>query len=160
MVPPSCVEVRIEDADLRDSVDGQLVARRGLPDRLGGRGVVDAERLLPVLADVRVDPVDALVRVPLHDRQAQRRALATGGDWQSVRERALDDVPRHLRPASTARRKTSSVVLTDAYPGERDVGRRLRRGDASAPHDPDRLGAPDPAWRTSRPSLLLPSATF
>src|SRR5207245_3640452 len=75
-------------------------------------------------------------------------------------ERALDDVPRHLRRASADGRRASSVALTDAYPGERDVGQRPRRGDASAPRDPGRLGAPDPACRTSRPSLLLPSATL
>src|SRR6266511_1677828 len=89
MDPPSCVEVRIEDADLRDAVDGEVVARGRLPDRLGARGVVDAERLRPVLADVRVHPGDAFVCVPLHDRQTQRRALAPPGNMRSTTYRGM-----------------------------------------------------------------------
>src|SRR6266511_6196346 len=101
---------------------------------------------------------------------SRRRHTRFSRDWssdvcssdlrQSVRERSLDDVPRHLTPSSAARRRALCVVLTDAYSVERHVAQRLRQGDASATHDPSRLGAPDPAWRTSRPSLLLPSATL
>src|SRR5437899_12893372 len=42
--PLSAVEVGIEDADLRDRVDGQRVLSRRLPDRLRARRVVDGAR--------------------------------------------------------------------------------------------------------------------
>src|SRR6185295_2092650 len=62
-------EVRVEDLHLRYAVDRNPVRRRGLADRLGRRGDVDAERLAPVLGHIRADPRDTLLGVAIDDRQ-------------------------------------------------------------------------------------------
>src|SRR5262249_39165037 len=89
------IEVRVEDADLRDPVHVEVVLRGGGPDRFRSRGVVDAEGLLLVLAHVRVEPGHTLPGVPLGDRKAQGGALRVTGNVETVREEALDDVAWH-----------------------------------------------------------------
>src|SRR5947209_17589334 len=89
------VEERVEDADLCDPIDGELVACGGLADRLRARRVVDAERLRSVVADIRVNPGDALVGVAADDRQACLGAVRGGGDRQPAWKRSLHYVARH-----------------------------------------------------------------
>src|SRR6266496_3041243 len=96
MVPPSCVEVRIEDADLRDLVDRKIIPCGRLANGLRTRSVDDTERLRRVVADVRVNPRHAFVCVPLDDAATALRSLLVARNSQAVGERALDDVPRHL----------------------------------------------------------------
>src|SRR5436189_4934939 len=96
--PPSEVEMGVEDADLRDAVDREVVACGRLPDRLRARGVVDAERLRLVFAHVRVEPGNALVGIPLHHVEAQRRTLSSSADRMSAGERALHQVAMHRAP--------------------------------------------------------------
>src|SRR5262249_55153869 len=97
---PLEVEVRVEDANLGDVLDGKVVSLRGLPDRLGIGSVVDAEHLLSVFAHVRVDPGHSLSRIPLDDFEALFRALGVDRSPEPVREEALDDIPWQLTPPS------------------------------------------------------------
>src|SRR5215207_1442707 len=89
------VEIWVEHADLGDPLDREVVACSGLADGLRARPVVDAERLPLVVAHVRVDPRDSLVRVALDDAEAQLSARGSAGNPETFREDSLDYVPRH-----------------------------------------------------------------
>src|SRR5262245_30010416 len=91
----SLVEIGIEDPDSGDAFDGQVVALGGSPDRLRIRTVVNAERLLPVVTHVRVDPGHADLGIALHDSQARRCAVVVDGNRQAVGKETLDQVSRH-----------------------------------------------------------------
>src|SRR5262245_25598780 len=95
------MKVRVEDAHLRDPVDRQLVAGGAAPDRLRVGAVVDAERLLPVLADVGLHPGDAVACVAADDAEAQLRAVCAARDRELCVERALDDVAGHYRSSQS-----------------------------------------------------------
>src|SRR4029079_15198626 len=92
------VEVRIEDAHLRDGLDGQSVALGGTADGLGGGSVAHAERRAAVVAHVGVDPRHAVIGVR-GDHGADRiRAAVVGRDVEPVREPSLDEVAGHDPP--------------------------------------------------------------
>src|SRR5262249_45609610 len=80
------VAVRVEDANGRDRIDGKGVPRSALPNRLGTRRLVHAERLPAVLAHVRVEPCD-LVAVPFDDPAAG--VAVVGVDVPDLAEAAL-----------------------------------------------------------------------
>src|SRR4051812_5549364 len=71
------VEIGVEYADLGDLVERELVPGRGLSDCFRVGGVVDAERRLLVLADVGVDPGDALVGVPIDHLETNLRSAVS-----------------------------------------------------------------------------------
>ena len=101
---------------------GKVVPRGCLPDRLGARGVVDAERLLPVLADIRMDPGHAFVRVAFDDRQDRAAALGSGGIRNpsgNVRSTTYRGILLLLSSATLAR-----------------IDRRLERAEPHPPHYP------------------------
>src|SRR5256885_14670022 len=50
------VEIGVEDADLRDAIHGQVITRGRAADGFRRRRIVDAVGLLPVVADVGVNP--------------------------------------------------------------------------------------------------------
>ena len=91
-----CVEVRVEDADLRDPVDRELVPRGRLADRFRGGCLVDTKGLAAVVAHVRLEPGHALIRVALDDGETRLHALDSAGNGESVLERALHDIPRQI----------------------------------------------------------------
>src|SRR5262249_19020122 len=96
--PLTRVEVRIEYLDLRDLIDGQVVASRCLPDRLWRGRVVDAKAGPFVGAHVRVQPSNALVGVSLNDGAADLLAAIGDRGLEAVREGALHHVARHVAP--------------------------------------------------------------
>src|SRR6266545_7238174 len=150
MAPPSCVEVRIEDADLRDAVDGKLVAQCGLANCLRTRPVQHAERLRRVIAHVRVNPRHAVVRVALDDTATAFRSLLVPRNAQAIRKRALDDVPRH--PHASLARKRKMRHCFEARRGSATPPRGTR---AAAAHWASRSRS---AW-CSLPSMRNASST-
>src|SRR6266496_5883240 len=153
MDPPSCVEVRIEDADLRDAVDGKLVAQRGLANRLRTRTVQHAERLRRVIAHVRVNPRHAVVRVALDDATTAFRSLLVPRNAQAIWKRALDDVPRH--PHASLARKRKMRHRFEARRGSATPARGTR---AAAAHCRFRASRSRSAW-CSLPSIRNASST-
>src|SRR6266545_144396 len=145
MAPPSCVEVRIEDADLRDAVDWKLVAQRGLANRLRTRTVQHAERLRRVIAHVRVNPRHAVVRVALDDATTAFRSLLVPRNAQAIRKRALDDVPRH--PHASLARKRKMRHCFEARRGSATPARGTR---AAAAHWRFRASRSRSAWCSLR----------
>src|SRR5579863_5430868 len=91
----AAVEVGIEHCHRRDAVDRQVAILRGGTNRVGGRTVVDAVRLLQIVADVRVDPGDAALRVALDDAGAGDGALIGERDAEPVRKGSLDHETLH-----------------------------------------------------------------
>ena len=71
--PSLCIEVRIEDAPLRNAIDGKVTAPCGLSDRFRGGPIVDAPGFLFVLADIGMDPGDLLLGIVAHDDVAELR---------------------------------------------------------------------------------------
>lgn len=65
----------------------------------------NAERLLSVVAHVRVNPRDTFVRVPLDDGETQLRSCSLGvnGEAKGVGGRPLHDVTRHLSTKQRAK---------------------------------------------------------
>src|SRR5437879_63820 len=98
MFSTSPIEVRIEDANRRDLVSGQLVELGRLANCLRGWCVVDAEGFPVVLSDIRVHPCDAELRVRADHRHAGLRSLLRQRNLKSVGERALHHEPRHTNP--------------------------------------------------------------
>src|SRR5436190_3903223 len=90
------VVVGVEHAYLGDLVERELVPGRGPSDCFGVGCVVDAERRVLVVADVRVDPGDAVLGVPLDHRKTDVRSAVSDGNQQAVREGALNHVSGHL----------------------------------------------------------------
>src|ERR1700692_4492561 len=93
----SFVEIRIEDAHLRDLVERQGVAVGGLADRFWTRRVIDAEGLPLVVTDIGVDPGDAFVGVAIDHGQTARCPLRIDWNVESFRKGPLHDVSRHMR---------------------------------------------------------------
>src|SRR3954452_22771283 len=118
--PRSDVLVRVEDPDLRDAVDRDVVGGRRLADRLGGRGVVNAETLALFCADVCCQQRNARDAVAIDDRQTRVCPVRSAGDREALWKHALDDVPRHIAPPFRSRlsvddrpalRSSASAVL-------------------------------------------------
>jgi len=61
------IEVRVEDAHLRDTVHRKLTAPCGLPDGFRGGRIIDAKGLLFVLADIGMDPGHLVLHIVAHD---------------------------------------------------------------------------------------------
>src|SRR4029453_5359278 len=78
-----------------------------------GRGLVDAERLRPVVTHVGVEPGDTLVGVAFTDRETQLRALRIRRNVPAVRERPLHDVRglSHLPPFADLASKVGRDTL-------------------------------------------------
>src|SRR3954462_14764859 len=143
--PRSDVLVRVEDPDLRDAVDRDVVGGRRLADRLGARGVGNAETPGLVLADVCLQPRDPLVAVAIDDRQTRVCPVRSAGDREALRKRALDDIPRHIAPPFRSRlsvddrptlRSSASAVLPIFGDGAAYV-RRLTGTHAREPLEQD-----------------------
>src|SRR5262249_934194 len=73
----------------------QPVPGGGPADRLRRRRVVDAEAPALVVADVRMDPGDALLAVVGDDGEARLLATLVDGNGQPCGERSFHDVSRH-----------------------------------------------------------------
>lgn len=80
----AAIEVRIEHTHRGDGTHRQVVAARGLADRLGRRAVVDAERLAQVFTHIRVDPGDTTLQVVLDHGAAGLGALRVDRNPQAV----------------------------------------------------------------------------
>jgi hypothetical protein len=70
------VKIWVQHAYLRDGVHGQIVALGSLADGLRRRGIVDAEGLLLVRGDVRMNPGHIVLQVVPNHGQANIGALA------------------------------------------------------------------------------------
>src|SRR2546423_6924438 len=86
MFSTSPVEVGIQDANRRDLVGGQLVELGRVANCIRGWCVVDAEGLLVVFRDVRVDPCDAELSVRADHGHAGLRSLLRQRDLEPVRK--------------------------------------------------------------------------
>ena len=118
--PRGAVEVRVEDAHLGDAVDRQLVALRRTADRLGSRGVVDAEGLPSGRRSRTSEP-----------RSHRRRCCG-----RPLRDRSLP--PRRRRgsaghPGRFARPGTAAFRLLSLREGRPTVG-RARPGSQRLDH--------------------------
>ena len=136
------VEVRIEHGHLRDPVHREVVPCRRRSDCFGSRRVVQTERLLLVLAHIRVEPRHAFVGVPRHEGEAQLRTLRFGGDVKAVREQSFYDIARHFA--------TSQWLLEPSFD---------RTGSAAKANEPNYsacAGAATQLWRSARDARPRP----
>jgi hypothetical protein len=85
----AAIGVGVQDAHLGDLVDRKVVRGGRCADRVGRRGVVDAEDGPLVVADVGVHPGDPELGVATDD------TLGVDGERAAVGEHARDDVPGH-----------------------------------------------------------------
>src|SRR5438477_12496725 len=65
--PALGIEVRIEDANLRNAIEWKVIAPCGLSDRFCGGPIVDAIGFLLVLTDIGMDPGDLLLCIVAYD---------------------------------------------------------------------------------------------
>ena len=89
------VEVRIEHPDFGNAVDRKTVAVGRLADRVLRRTVIDAESLLAVRRDIRVNSCHLLLGVVVDDSAAGDRSFAINRNRKSVRESPLDQITWH-----------------------------------------------------------------
>src|SRR5690349_5829322 len=87
-----CIEVRIEDVDLRNAIYRKTTSPCGLSDRFRGGSIVDAIGLLFVLADIGMDPGHLLLGIVAHDFVADLCSRLVHGDDQPIWKGSFDDI--------------------------------------------------------------------
>src|SRR5262245_42435774 len=155
------VEVRIQDRDLVDRVDGEAVPLGGLPDGLWVGPVVHAVRLLLVVTHVGVDPRDAEVRVPADHAETCDGALTRHRNAESIRKRPFDDVTRHRGLLSLGRVVRPASILHSArlaYIGR--IPHFEPRDGHSCPRRPSRAASRTASSRLRAPSLARAADTW
>jgi hypothetical protein len=94
---PSTIEIRVENQNLRDAVNGPVIHRGGAPYGFGRRRIESAVSLLPVIADIRVNPGDVLFGIIKREQAAHLCAFF--GDWnlQAFWKSSLNQISRHSK---------------------------------------------------------------
>src|SRR3569832_1522816 len=93
-------EIGIENADARNAVNGQIVLCGGASDRFGRWRIVDAEGLLSIVTDVRMNPRHIVFTVAQHDRPASCGAFVVTGKLQTLRKSSFNQIARHAMSPS------------------------------------------------------------
>jgi hypothetical protein len=84
------MEVRIEEADLRNTVNGQVVSSSGAPNSFRRRRIVNTKHLLTILAYVRMDPRHVIFGIVRDDGRANQRAVFVSSEIHTVRESSFN----------------------------------------------------------------------